>query len=102
MADKHLLALEVLREYGVDLSVPGEAEFTIFSLSPIDEKTVNVFASQHGVHGSVDKVDEVFLATLTKRLIITEEAVRPLSEAVERFSQEHGWDYQGWGATSCK
>jgi hypothetical protein len=71
-------------------------------LSPIDEKTVNVFASQHGMHGSVDEVDDVFLATLTKRLVITEAAVRPLSEAVERFSQEHGWDDQGWGAASYK
>jgi Regulator of ribonuclease activity B len=102
MADKHILTLEVLREYGTDLSVPREVEFNIVALTPIEEDVVREFASRFGWDAEVEKVDDLFMATLRTQLVITEESIRPLSEAVERFCQEHGWDYQGWGAFTYK
>jgi hypothetical protein len=103
MADKHILALDVLRQYSVDLSVPHEVEFSIVSTAPIDEGLVAEFAANNGFHHSVTKVDDDFyMADLTTKMVITETAVRPLSEFVERFSMENGWDYQGWGASSFK
>jgi hypothetical protein len=102
MADKHVLTLEILREYGVDLSVPREVEFNIVSLFPIDENVVQDFAAGYGWQAEVEKVEDLHLATLTARLIIAKETIRPLSEAVERFSNQHGWDYDGWGAFNYK
>ena len=49
MADKHLITLEVLREYGVDLSIPHNVEFNIVSLSSIDEEAVRGLAVRHGL-----------------------------------------------------
>ncbi len=102
MADKHVLPLDILREYGADLSVPREVEFNIASLAPIGEDTVQAFAARYGWRAEVEKADDLFMATLKTRLLITEQTIRPLSEAVERFCQEHDWDYQGWGAFTYK
>jgi Regulator of ribonuclease activity B len=102
VADKHTLALELLREYGVDLSIPREVEFTIISLSPIDERSVREFASLHGFEQTVEKIDDLYMGTLTKRLLISEQNVRPLSKSVEQFAKKNGWDYEGWGASSYK
>jgi hypothetical protein len=40
MADKHILTLEILREYGTDLCIPREVEFNIVALIPIEEPVV--------------------------------------------------------------
>jgi hypothetical protein len=46
--------------------------------------------------------EDFYMATLTKRLILAEREVRPLSEAVESFCRRQGWEYSGWGASSYK
>lgn len=102
MADKHTLTIDVLRDYAVDLSVPHEVEFTIVADEPIDADAVQEFTQKNGMAYTVLHVDGLFMAELTRTMIITEPNVRPLSEMVERFSIENGWDYQGWGASSYK
>jgi Regulator of ribonuclease activity B len=102
MADKHTLTLDILREYRTDLSVPREVEFNIVSLIPIAEAIVQEFATRREWSAEVERVDDLFMATLKTRLVISEESIHPLSEAVERFAQENGWDYDGWGAFTYK
>ena len=102
MADKHTLTLDILRDYGVDLTRPRQVEFNIVSLSPIDEAAVRQLASQYGWQAEVETTDELHMATLKATLLLSEETIRPLSEVVERFAQQHGWDYQGWGAFTYK
>jgi hypothetical protein len=102
MADKHILTIDILRKYGTDLSVPREVEFNVVALIPIDEVVLREFASRLGCDVETEVIDDVSMATLTARLVITEQSIRPLSEAVERFCEEHGWDYQGWGAFTFK
>jgi hypothetical protein len=103
MPDKHILPLDVLREYRVDLSIPHEATFDIVSCVSIDEAILADFAKQHGFGCELTRNgDGFFMAALTKRLLLKEEFVRPLSEAVERLCAQHGWDYSGWGASSYK
>ena len=102
MADKHILALELLREYRVDLTVPHEVELTFVSDEPIDELVVSQFALSNGFGYLVEKADDLYIATLTKTIMITEQTVRPLSEFVENFALRNGWDYDGWGASSWK
>jgi hypothetical protein len=102
MVDKHILPIEILNEYRVDLAIPHEVEFTIVSGDSIDESALIAFAGKHGMIAHVEKADDIYIGTLTKVIVITEKTVRPLSEAVEALSEEHGWDYDGWGASSYK
>lgn len=102
MADKHHLPLEVLREYGVDLTIPHEAEFDIIGES-LDSQALTKFATQQGFeYERIALGDDCQLATLRKRVVLNEQHVRPLSEMVEGFCREHGWDYSGWGASSSR
>ena len=84
MADKHVITLEILREYGTDLSIPREVEFNIVSLATIDASVVEGFAARFGWRVEVESDDSLFMATLKAKLVITEESIRELSEAVER------------------
>lgn len=102
VADKHTVASDVLREYAVDLSIPHEVEFTIVAPEPIDSDVVAAFLEKNGFAYSVVHLDHLFMAELTRTMIITEANGRPLSESTERLSIENGWDYEGWGASSYK
>lgn len=66
VVDKHTLPLQVLREYGVDLTVPHEAEFDIVAPS-IDETPVAQFAKEHDCRYELQQIDGACLATLNLR-----------------------------------
>jgi hypothetical protein len=103
MADKHTITLEALREYDVDLTISRKVEFHIVSLdTPIDAKVLEDYAARRGWQASIEILDGLYLSTLTAHLFITEEIIRQLSEDVERFCRQHGWDYDGWEAFTYK
>jgi len=102
MSNKHILTLDILRHNGADLSMPRDVEFSLVSQERINEQTIREFASRFGWRAQIETVDGLHIAGFTTRLIITDQTIRPLSEAVERFCKELGWDYQGWDAFTYK
>jgi hypothetical protein len=98
MADKHTLVLEILKEYGANLKIPREVEFTIVDTSPIDEEILEKFSNNHGFHHTLVRIDGVYLATLTIEMVANETTIPPLSKLVDKFCKEQGWDYSGWGS----